>query len=850
MSVFTKNQTGGNVNMASDNQSSFAGKELSLYESDIICALNSEEYVNQRHLAEITGHSLGVINKALTELTGKGYIDEEYRLTDISTDLLRAYSPRSAVILAAGNGIKMIPLDHYVPKALLEIKGECLIERQIKQLREAGVEDIYIVVGFMKESFEYLIDMYDVKLLVNRDYDVKNNLSSLDLVADKICNTYIVPCDIWCKSNPFSKNEIYSWYLASEEHDEFSNIRINRKNEPVLTSRGEPGNKLLGISYISEKDAKNVASIIHKMAAEHRFDRSFWEDALMHDGKMMVAGRIAAPGDYVEINSYEQVMKLDSDPGIISADALNVIKETFGCSESDIKDMELMKKGMTNRSFSFVVNNVKYLIRIPGEGTELLVDRNKEAAVFKAISGLGLCDDPVYINPINGYKITRYLEAVRVCDPQNRNDLTACMNKLRDFHNMKLKVDHDFDLFDQINLYESFWNGNPSAFRDYAQTKKKIFSLKGFLDSLDKERCLTHIDAICDNFLFHPLPDGSEGLQLTDWEYSGMQDPHVDIAMFCIYSLYDKSKCDNLIDMYFEGQCDKVTRAKIYCYIAICGLLWSNWCDYKRIFGIEFGEYHIKQYRYAKEYYRYAMDLIEEKHTVKRAVIMAAGKGERLHPVTLQCPKPLIDVNGRRMIDTIIDSLHINGIFEIYVVVGYLKEAFKDLPSDYPGVVLIENPYFDTCNNISSLYVARDHLEEAIILDGDQIVYDPSILSSEFDLSGYNAVRCTGSTKEWLLQVNDDNVITSCSRNGGSNGWVLYSVSRWTAEDGAKLRGHVEEQFENGNTDIYWDDVPMFCYREEYQLGIRPMNKTDIIEIDDIDELREVDSKYREVNYK
>ena len=89
-----------------------------------------------------------------------------------------------------------------------------------------------------------------------------------------------------------------------------------------------------------------------------------------------------------------------------------------------------------------------------------------------------------------------------------------------------------------------------------------------------------------------------------------MQDPHVDIAMFCIYSLYDKSKCDRLIDIYFEGKCDDKLRAKIYCYIASCGLLWSNWCEYKRQLGIEFGEYTLRQYRYAKEFYRYAMEIL------------------------------------------------------------------------------------------------------------------------------------------------------------------------------------------------------------------------------------------------
>ena len=127
-------------------------------------------------------------------------------------------------------------------------------------------------------------------------------------------------------------------------------------------------------------------------------------------------------------------------------------------------------------------------------------------------------------------------------------------------------------------------------------------------------------------------------------------------------------------------------------------------------------------------------------HQVKNAIIMAAGIGQRMRPVTLETPKPLIAVNGRRMIDTVIQALHANGIEDITVVTGYLKEKFEVLKEEYPGIRLVENPYYDTCNNISSLYCAREYLSDTILLDGDQMIYDPSILRPEFERSGYNAV--------------------------------------------------------------------------------------------------------------
>ena len=156
--------------------------------------------------------------------------------------------------------------------------------------------------------------------------------------------------------------------------------------------------------------------------------------------------------------------------------------------------------------------------------------------------------------PENGYKITRFLDHARVCDPHNLGDIQKCMHRLRQFHEMKLKVDHRFNLFDQIDFYEKLWNGRSSAYRDYQKTKENVFSLRSYIERYKSEDVLTHIDAVPDNFLFTTDIDGNEDIRLIDWEYAGMQDPHLDIAMFCIYSLYNKEKVDQLISLYFtEG---------------------------------------------------------------------------------------------------------------------------------------------------------------------------------------------------------------------------------------------------------------------------------------------------------
>jgi CTP:phosphocholine cytidylyltransferase-like protein/thiamine kinase-like enzyme len=583
---------------------------MNLQEADILRTLLEKPYVNQRILSDTTGHSLGVINRSLKNLTEEGYLTSKVQLTKKAKEEIKNKSPRNAIILAAGFGMRMVPINLSTPKALIEIDGEVLIERIIRQLHDKGIKDITVVVGFMKESFEYLIDEFGVDLIVNSEYANKNNLHSLALAKDRISNTYIVPCDIWCRDNPFSSTELYSWYMVSDEEDEESTVRVNRKTELVKVSDKEPGNRMIGISYIMKDEAEVIAERLNSMD-DNDHAGCFWEETLISKDRMILPARIVPSNEAVEINTYEQLREIDSDSNHLKSDAMHTITKVLNCREKDITDISVLKKGMTNRSFIFSVKGNKYIMRIPGEGTEKLINRKQEAEVFATISGKGLCDDPVYIDPKTGFKITKYLEGIRTCDPENEEDLKKCMRKLKAFHDMKLKVPHAFDIFGQIDFYEKLWDGTPSVYRDYKKTKANVLSLKPFIDNAKKTMCLTHIDAVPDNFLFYKK-GRKEELQLTDWEYSGMQDPHVDIAMFCIYSLYDKEQCDRLIDIYFDGACENDTRTKIYCYIAICGLLWSNWCEYKRKFGVEFGEYSLRQYRYAKDFFTYAEKLMGE----------------------------------------------------------------------------------------------------------------------------------------------------------------------------------------------------------------------------------------------
>lgn len=580
---------------------------MNMQEYDILKALMENSFISQRALAEASGRSLGIVNRSIKELINNGFINENMQPTSRARGVVYKKSPRNAIILAAGFGMRMVPINMETPKGLLEVKGEILIERIIRQLHEVNIYDIYVVTGFMKEKYEYLIDQFQVKLLVNSGYASKNNLHSMKKAAMHLSNTYIIPCDIWCRTNPFSAREFYSWYMVSDLSDPESDIRINRKKE-LVSSGADSGNKMIGIAYLEGKQSFLVKDKIEQLCQNRNYDNAFWEEALYQNNKMIVSAKLVSSQDVIEINTYEQLRDLDSDSNTLESDAINIISKALNARAYEITGITTLKKGMTNRSFLFMCKGKRYIMRIPGEGTARLINREQEAVVYQIISGKGIGDNNVYINPENGYKVTEFIENSRVCDPEDREDVVKCMKKLRTFHDMKLIAPHEFNLFEQIEMYESLWKGEPSIYKDYTVTKSNVFSLKKYIENHATHKSLTHIDAVPDNFLFHTDEQGREQISLIDWEYAGMQDPHVDLAMFCIYSFYDKEKIDELIQIYFDGNCPHEIRIKIYSYIAVCGLLWSNWCEYKRILGVDFGEYSIRQYRYAEEYYRIVRD--------------------------------------------------------------------------------------------------------------------------------------------------------------------------------------------------------------------------------------------------
>ena len=236
---------------------------------------------------------------------------------------------KNAIILAAGYGMRMVPLSVEQPKALIKIQNEILIERMIKQLHEANIFDIKIVVGFMKESFEYLIDKYDVELIVNKDYENTNTMYSLYLARNYIKNTYILSSDVWFKENIFNHSLLNtSWYLLQKNNH--GNLKVKDNSLIYYSSQGTC-KALGGIAYVTGKTAAMLKERLNSEKIDYEF---FWEKALTNEAdQLMLTPFYLDSEEGVEFNTYEQLVEFQEDDDQLHVQAIDIIEE---CTKTSV----------------------------------------------------------------------------------------------------------------------------------------------------------------------------------------------------------------------------------------------------------------------------------------------------------------------------------------------------------------------------------------------------------------------------------------------------------------------------------------------------------------------------------
>ncbi len=615
----------------------------------LVCrTLLEQPQITQRELAAELEVSLGTANSLMRECLEKGYIEERpedsgdtgktWRLREEGKRLLEPCRVDGALLIAAGFGSRFVPLTFETPKGLLEVFGERMIERQIRQLQEAGIRDITIAVGYLKEKFEYLIDKYGVKLIYNPEYSCKNTLATIYRCRKALegRNMYVLASDNWMRRNMYHAYEAGAWYSAAFQKGDTKEWCLSFNKKGKITDVAVGGRDrwvMYGPAYFSREFTARFLPVLEAYYKTPGTEQLYWEQVYVdmikgearrrlesEDRRLFEEAEAASgcraceweaiemyanrqPEDQVyEFENLEELRRFDPKYRDHSDNAaMKLVAEVFHVPESQITGIRCLKAGMTNKSFLFCVNGSRYICRVPGPGSELLINRKQEAAVYQAVKQLGITEQVIYMNDKTGYKIAEYYEDSHNARTDHWEEMERCVDLMRLLHTSGIRVGHSFDIRERIGYYEALCRGSGGMlFEDYEEVRGWMDWLLDQLDAIKRPRCLCHIDANHENFLF--LKDGS--LRLLDWEYAGMADPLIDISMCAIYAYYGEAETDRLLRLYLKREPEEEERFVTYAYAALGAFLWSIWGIYKSALGHEFGEYTLIMYRYAKKYYR------------------------------------------------------------------------------------------------------------------------------------------------------------------------------------------------------------------------------------------------------
>lgn len=582
------------------------------YTAFLLRELLENPKLTQRALAERMGVSLGRAHGLLNEAVSEGLLlPDTHLLTAAGRARLAPYKVDGAVILAAGFGSRFVPLSYDTPKGLLKVYGERMLERQIRQLREAGIQDITLVVGYLKEKFDYLIDRFGVRLLYNPDFASTNNISSVFYARDLLRgrNMYLLSSDNWMRENMYHSYEPGAWYSSVFAEGETREWVVSANKKGIITDVSVGGKDawvMYGPVYLSREFSSALLPALEEVFRTPGREQYYWENVyvdLLHKNR----GKAAAPELSLNRQSKHQVYEFENleelrlfDPYYqdhSDNEAMELISRVFRVPESGIREIRCLKAGMTNQSFLFSVSGQQYICRIPGVGTEFLINRRQEYENYRAVAPLDISEKIIYFEPEHGYKISVFYEGSRNADPESAADMKRCMALLRQLHSSGLSVPHRFDFRERIRFYEALClqhGGIP--FEDYSEVHEKMEALLDRLDRMKRPSVLAHIDSVASNFIFT-----GDTLRLIDWEYSGMADPLTDLAMCAIYSYYDFEKTDTLMEFYFGRRPSAEEQKIVWSYMALGGFLWTLWAIYKENLGKSFGDYTLVMYRYAKD---------------------------------------------------------------------------------------------------------------------------------------------------------------------------------------------------------------------------------------------------------
>lgn len=586
---------------------------LSQSQFDILyCVLKAGgERLSQRKLSDLSGISLGKVNGEVAELKSAGLLDEDAGITSQGVRALAPYKVKNAVIMAAGMSTRFAPLSYEKPKALLKVKGDVLIEREIRQLQEAGITEITLVVGYMKEKMFYLADKYGVDIVINEDYYHYNNTSTLIRVLDRLDNTYICSSDDYFSENVFEPYVYRPYYAAvytPDATDEYCLTTDRKGRITKVTIGGEASWYMLGHVYFDRAFSQKFGDILMREYAKPSTREELWENLYMKHIRELELYIRKYPAEVIhEFDSLDELRDFDSRY-IVNADSaiFRNIEGVLHCKDSDITQIEPIKKGLTNTSFAFTCNDRRYVYRHPGVGTSAYINRQSEAISMEIARRLGLDDTYIYVDPEHGWKLSYFVEDARTLDYHRPEEVAQALKMIHTLHDSGETSPFRFDLFEEIEKFEKrLKESNRGDFDGMQELAAMYRQIKTFVLADNVPECISHNDCYDPNFLI-----GKDGkMYLIDWEYSGMADPASDLGTFIACSDYTMEEVDALLAQYLGHAPEGDDYRHYLAFAGVSAYYWFVWALYQESVGKSVGEYLYIWYRYAKQYGRKALEM-------------------------------------------------------------------------------------------------------------------------------------------------------------------------------------------------------------------------------------------------
>ncbi|MCR4911672.1 MAG: phosphotransferase [Bacilli bacterium] len=555
--------------------------------------------------------SNGLVHSLRNSLLELGYIDKN-GITELGKKELDKYRVNSAVLLAAGLSTRFAPLSFDKPKGLLKVKNEILIERQIKQLKEVGINNIVLVLGYKKESFFYLGEKYNVKILINPSYATKDSSESLFLARNYLSNTYICSSDNYFVTNPFNTYEYEPFAITEMSSYKKEGNFIKRGSKDQIVARTYGYKKDLIYKGMMYWDSDFSVAISNLLVSHHDFgdfDNQSIQSVIfehLHELPPFYSS-LREPNTVFKFYNLDELRKFDEKyVEHTSSTIMKNISKTLGCKESDVKDFLPIKEGLTNTSYTFIVKDVKYVYRHPGEGTEKIINRNSEHKSLQLAKELGIDPSFIKMDPKKGWKISLFIPNSREPDYSNFEDSKLIINKMRELHDKKAPANWYFRPWeDALKMEEIVRKKQKIEMPDFNELKNNIYKIYQAVNNDGLvEKCFCHCDTYKPNWLINK---DNNNVVLIDWEYAGYSDPGVDVGYYIVDAMYEPDEALKFIKEYLGDKYNKELEKHFVSYIAIIAYYWFVWALFRESCSAIMGESLYNWYYMAKKYSKYVL---------------------------------------------------------------------------------------------------------------------------------------------------------------------------------------------------------------------------------------------------